>query len=141
MPGNERVLRVVRGWVEKAESDLKVAALALEAGKDCPTDAVAFHAQQCAEKYIKALLVFNGVDFPKIHDLGELIALLPSGTGISLPMEEERRLTTYATVTRYPGDYEPISLAEARRAIKIAERIREEVRKLLPEEALPQRRK
>jgi hypothetical protein len=33
MPGSERVLRVVRGWVEKAENDLSNAALALKAGE------------------------------------------------------------------------------------------------------------
>jgi len=54
--------------------------------------------------------------------------------------EEQRRLTTYATVTRYPGDYEPISLAEARRAIALARRVRREVRRLLPSSALRRRR-
>ena len=42
MPVNEHVLTVVRGWIEKAESDLKIAVIALKAGKDCPADAVAF---------------------------------------------------------------------------------------------------
>jgi HEPN domain-containing protein len=65
MPASERTLAVVRGWVEKAESDLKNAALALRAGHDCPADTVAFHAQQCAEKHLKAVLVFAGIDFPE----------------------------------------------------------------------------
>jgi HEPN domain-containing protein len=42
----------------------------------------------------------------------------------------------YATVTRYPGDYEPISMAEAREAVKIARRVRWEVRKILEEKPL-----
>ena len=58
-----------------------------------------------------------------------------------LTVEEQRRLTDYATVTRYPGDYEPIPLAEARRAVAIARRVRKEVRSLLPREALRKRRK
>jgi len=56
MPADERVVSVVRGWVQKAESDLKTAVLVLHAGEEGLADTVAFHAQQCAEKYLKALL-------------------------------------------------------------------------------------
>jgi len=136
MPVNEHVLTVVRGWIDKAESDLKIAVIALKAGRDCPTDAVAFHAQQCAEKYLKALLVLDSIDFPKIHDIGELIVLLPHGVAVGVSVEQQRRLTSYATVTRYPGDYEPISLTEARKAVEVAQRIRDEIRSLLPKEIL-----
>jgi len=52
-----------------------------------------------------------------------------------------RRLTVYATVTRYPGDYEPVPLSEARRAVAIARRVRKEVKALMPKEALRKRRK
>ena len=140
MPGGEEVLRVVRGWIEKAESDLTNAVHTLGMGEWCPVDTVCFHAQQCAEKYLKALLVSTGIDFPKMHDIGELIALVPRKINVGLSAEEQRRLTTYATVTRYPGDYEPISLADARRAIALARRVRREVRRLLPSSALRRRR-
>jgi HEPN domain-containing protein len=136
MRADERVLATVRGWIEKAESDLKNAGLALGAGEDCPADTVAFHAQQCAEKYLKALLAMESTDFPKTHDLGALIALLPATGVMRLSVEEQRRLTSYATVTRYPGDYEPVTLAEARRAVVLARRVRKHVRSLLPREVL-----
>ena len=132
MPADERVLSVVRAWVQKADSDLKTAALVLQAGDDAPADAVAFHAQQCAEKYLKALLACEGIDFPKTHDIGQLILLLPPGSRMDLPLEEQRRLTSYATATRYPGDYEPLTIHAARRALAIARRVRGHVRKLLP---------
>ena len=109
-------------------------------GDDCPTDTVCFHAQQCAEKYLKAFLVMECIDFPKTHDIKELIALLPKGSRPELTPEEQRRLTDYARVTRYPGDYEPISLSETRRAVSIARRVRKELRKLLPKGVM-QRRK
>lgn len=109
-----------------------MADIALRAGDDCPTDAVAFHAQQCVEKYLKAVLVLNSIDFAKIHDVGELIAVLPQLTSLDISVEEQRRMTSYATVTRYPGDYEPISLVEAREAVEIAEQVRDEIRSLLP---------
>ncbi|MCK4356230.1 HEPN domain-containing protein [Candidatus Bipolaricaulota bacterium] len=136
MPVNEHVLTVVRGWIEKAESDLKIAVIALKAGEDCPADAVAFHAHQCVEKYLKAFLVSSGTDFPKTHNIEELMARIPENFRPNLAEEEQDRLTEYATVTRYPGDYEPISLTEAREAVEIAQRIRDETRSLLPKETL-----
>lgn len=62
MSANAETLRVVRQWVEKAENDLKNATHTLKLGRDCPTDTVCFHAQQCVEKYLKALLVWEGKD-------------------------------------------------------------------------------
>ncbi len=130
MPGDREGMVVAWEWVEKAESDLKSAAHLLTM-EDCPTDSICFHAQQCVEKYMKALLVAQGISFRKIHDLGELMLLIPIRLRPSLDEGEQARLTEYATVTRYPGNYEPISLTEARQAVKIARRIRKEVLKLL----------
>jgi len=97
---------------------------------------VCFHAQQCVEKYLKAMLVLHAVDFPKTHDIEKLVDLLPRGVLASWKLDEQRRLTYYATVTRYPGDYEPILLSEAQRAVRIARRIRKEIRGLLPNKVL-----
>jgi len=41
---DEPTLVVVRGWVIKAENDLKNAAHTLKSGKGCPTDTVGLHA-------------------------------------------------------------------------------------------------
>jgi len=130
------ILSVVQQWVQKAENDLKNAACTVRMGKGCPTDTVCFHAQQCVEKYLKALLVLKGTDFPKTHDIAELLALLPPRCRPELTPEEQERLTDYATGARYPGDYEPITLAETRRAVRIARRVRAAIRKLLPKHAL-----
>ncbi len=141
MPASERaVAEVVREWVEKAENDLKNAALTLRAGEESPTDTVAFHAQQCVEKYLKALLTLRGIDFPKTHDIEELVARVGPSVLVGLSVQEQRRLTTYGTVTRYPGDYEPVSLAEARRAVALARRVRREVRRALPRLAVRRRK-
>jgi HEPN domain-containing protein len=135
MPENEKAMTVAREWTAKADNDLKAAAYLLKV-EDCPTDTVCFHAQQCVEKYTKALLVSQGTAFRKTHDLGELTALLPPRLRPSLDDKERDRLTEYATITRYPGDYEPISLTEARQAVKIARRVRREVRRILEEKPL-----
>lgn len=129
---NAAVLENARQWVSKAENDLIVAEHALNMEEDCPTDSVCFHAQQCAEKYIKALLVCRLIDFAKTHDLNALARLLPESIIDILTDKELRRLTDYATTTRYPGDYEEISLAEAKRAVRASRRMRAAIRKLLP---------
>ena len=138
---NEKVIKVVSEWIEKAENDLKNATYTLKMGEDCPTDTTCFHAQQCVEKYLKAFLTFKRIDFPKTHDIGELLSLISKSARPQLVIEEQRRLTAYATVTRYPGDYEPIPLAEARSAVAIARQVRKEVRACMPREALRKRRK
>jgi HEPN domain-containing protein len=135
MSADERVLDVVRGWVEKAENDLENASLVLRSGRKGPMDTVAFHAQQCAEKYLKALLSFRGIDFPKIHDVEQLLVHAEMSDEAVVSVEEQRLLTAYATVTRYPGDYEPVTVTEARRAVTLARRVRAAVRKELPSAA------
>ena len=77
MPKPEEILSVVREWLEKADNDLKNAAYTLTLGAEGPTDTICFHSQQCVEKCLKAFLVFIEIDFPKIHDIEELINLIP----------------------------------------------------------------
>jgi HEPN domain-containing protein len=129
---NPERLLVVGQYVEKAESDLITAAHLLRLRKNLPTDAVCFHAQQCVEKYLKALLVLNEIVFGRTHHISELMALLPAGIRPSLTPDEQDRLTEYAVITRYPGDYDPISREEARQAVQIARRVRRQVRRRLP---------
>ena len=136
MPAPDDVLSVAAEWVEKAEHDFKAAAHLLGMGKDCPTDTVCFHAQQTAEKYLKACLVVSGTDFPKTHDVESLAGFLPRTITLDIALEDQRRLTAYATVTRYPGGYEAIPLAEARRALRLARQVRRIIRKSLPRKVL-----
>lgn len=136
MPGNDKILIVVQEWAAKAENDLKNAAHTLKLGRDCPTDTVCFHAQQCVEKYLKAFLVLAEIQFPKTHDIEVLAGLIPKGTIAFLTVEEQRRLTEYATVMRYPGPYEPIRLCEAKEAVRIARLVRRKILKLMEKKPL-----
>src|SRR4030067_3763903 len=65
---------VVRAWFKKAENDLITAEHTMKMGNP-PCDTVCFHAQQCAEKYLKGFLAFYEIDFPKTHSLEELVRL------------------------------------------------------------------
>jgi len=140
MPRLDERLLVAQEWVEKAESDLAAALQLAKVGKDRLADAICFHAQQCVEKYLKAVLTLNGSNFPKTHAIDQLVALLPKGVEADLSLEAQRLLTMYATTTRYPGTYEPISLLEARRAVGMARRVRRGIRRLLPRAAKARRK-
>ena len=126
------VLHVVGRWIEKAERDLIVAEHLLTETDLRLAESVCFHAQQCIEKYIKGVLALHDIDPPKSHDIGALAALLPDPGAVMLTVVEQRNATKYATVLRYPGDYEPITLEEARAAVEMARRARASLRTLLP---------
>jgi HEPN domain-containing protein len=84
----------VREWVTKAEGDFATAGRELQAANLPNYDAVCFHAQQCVEKLMKALLIHLGVTPPKTHDLSALDALLTQHlTGWSWPAQDLRFLT------------------------------------------------
>ena len=136
MPAPNPVIAVVREWLVKADHDLLTAAHTLTLGADCPTDTVSFHAQQCVEKHIKAVLVFRATPFPKTHDITVLRGLLPPKLRPKMDRKSQKRLTDYATVKRYPDAEPDISLAEARQAVALARRVRREVRRHLPRAAL-----
>jgi HEPN domain-containing protein len=116
-------------WIKKAESDLKSARILLASGESC-MDTVCFHAQQTAEKCLKALLTESGTPFRKIHDLDILLQL----TG-DAEMQPYRQgcvmLSTYAVEARYPGDYVEPEQEEATEAVRIASMIYELAKKKL----------
>ena len=59
-------------WLQHARSDLAYARKG-DNQPDILPNQVAFHAQQAAEKALKAVLVLRSVPFPKTHDLQDLI--------------------------------------------------------------------
>jgi HEPN domain-containing protein len=124
-----------RQWVEKAEHDLINAEHTLTLEKNCPFDTVCFHAQQCAEKYLKAFLVQESITFPKTHDLRVLMQLIPSSLSLlGLDIAEILPLNRYTIEARYPGEWEPITREEAERAVATAKKVREAIRAQLPQD-------
>lgn len=120
-------------WIEKAENDLINAQNSINITPKPPLDTVCFHTQQCAEKYLKAFLVFHNVEFEKIHDLGELIRSASKVDKAFLEiMDAGEKLTDYAVDTRYPMLIEEPTEEEAREAIEMTVKIKEFVIKRLP---------
>ena len=70
-----RFLEKVKQWLAYADEDLRVARHGFSMPGSPPCRVIAFHAQQCAEKCIKAYLVFREVDFPFTHSLRRLVDL------------------------------------------------------------------
>lgn len=69
---------------------------------------------------LKALLIFHRIDFPKIHDLTELYALLPKDLRLPIDPRFLDRLNPYAIEGRYPGVWEPVERDDALRAVEAA---------------------
>ena len=116
-------------WVRRAEEDFTLARAALRRKQPLASGAC-FHAQQCAEKYMKALLLSRGAEFPKTHDL-LLLNNLCSANGILLEIEPRHlnTLTDFAVRTRYPGN-DPTA-EDAKEAIALAKLVRTFARKFL----------
>lgn len=136
MSGQPEIVHLVQQWIEKAEEDLTTAEHTLTLGEKCPLSTVCFHAQQCVEKHLKALLTLHGVPFPKTHDLLELLRLVPETIKSALSLRDMSVINRYAIETRYPGDWEPITRVETEEAIAISRRVRQTIRGCLPQEAI-----
>jgi len=118
-----------RAWAASAEEDFALARTAL-LRKQPLVSGACFHAEQCAEKYMKALLISKGADFPKTHDL-LMLSNLCTMAGILLEIDPKQlnTLTDYAVRTRYPG--EGPNLDDAKEAIELAKLVRGFSRKFL----------
>ncbi len=100
-------LEHARLFMKKANADLK--ALGGMLNPDTFEDEIfGFHAQQAAEKGLKALLCQNDIVFPKIHDIDELVGLLESkGSSLSEKFAWLSDLTNFAVQFRYES-YEDV---------------------------------
>lgn len=87
-------------WVAKAESDYATARRELGVRKQPNFDAVCFHAQQCAEKYLKGLLQKQRLVIPRTHNLEALAKPLLEAHNALTPLAADMRsLGAYAVET------------------------------------------
>ena len=93
MPDHEEMAPLIREWVKKAENDLLTAVHTLKLGKLAPPETISFHAQQCVEKYLKAVLVMQGETVPKIHDIEVLLFMVRPENRPALSPSDQDRLT------------------------------------------------
>ena len=124
----EDLIASVREWATHADEDFRVAEHTLAMEDQCPFRLVAYHAQQCAEKYLKGFLVLHGVDFPYTHNIARLVELCAEHGARAADFKDAEELTPFAITARYPGGDEPVTESEAHRALGIARALRENVR-------------
>ena len=127
---NEEIILNVKKWIKYAEEDLKLAKHSLSLESGCPYRLTAYHAQQCAEKYLKALLVYHKRDFPYTHSITRLIEVC-SGIINADEFEAAETLTPFAITTRYPGEDEEVTKEEGIEAIMIADLVKGKINGLL----------
>ena len=122
MPQDRPAPGTAQDWLARARSDLALARLPLPQGAFY--EDLCFHAQQAAEKALKAVYQHHRWTFRYTHDLGELTADLKR-EGLTVPAEVEEAivLTSFACEARYPGFNEPVSEEEYRDAIHHAQTV------------------
>ena len=126
---SSELVKKARKWVSYAEEDLRLAKHGLTISSSCPYRLIAYHAQQCAEKYLKAYLVFKQLDFPYTHNIRSLMQLCEGDWIVDISDADE--LTPYAVTTRYPGIDDRVTRKDAIYAVELAKKARKVVRRVL----------
>lgn len=127
--------KIVRQWVEHAEEDIRLAKHGFKLASAAPYKLISFHAQQCAEKYLKAFLVFKKVEIPYTHNISLLLELCEPFADWLRTLDNAKQLTFYAVTARYPGK-EKVSKKEALEAVEAAGLVKKTVRKRLRREGM-----
>lgn len=131
IPDHDVSMKVMQ-WVAYADDDLRLAKNTLETMKeDCPYHLVAYHAQQCVEKYLKAYLVYSCIDFPYTHDIFQLIQLFGKKAKWIEKIQDAKDLTIYAVSARYPEEDDKVTKEEAYQAISVASNVKLVIRTAL----------
>ena len=106
-------------WLRYAKADLALARVPLPAG--VLYELLCFHAQQAAEKSLKAVLIHHSIAPPRTHNLARLIDLLPTSIPRTPLLTQAARLTVFATSARYPGSEESVAAEEHAEAVRLAQ--------------------
>lgn len=110
-----------REWLNRARSDLTIAK---KRSQGIYLEDLCFHAQQAAEKAIKAVLILWNVEFPYIHDLARLMEVGVQA-GVTVPEEVLKAavLTRFAVLNRYPGTGRVPSDRDYQKALHLAQTV------------------
>ena len=123
--------KIAKEWIQKADEDYGFASVSIEC-----TDyfaQVCFHFQQAAEKYLKAFIVANKLEFRPVHNLLELLWTCKTADPYIKELEEACRfLNPFYIDTRYPvhwpAQYDKDAAVKAK---QMTEKIRDWVKKSL----------
>ena len=118
-------------WFAVAERDLTAARVLLSTVPS-HIEVALFHVQQLVEKVMKAMLVLEGIDPPRTHDLEKLSELLPLGRTLPSSLPPLRTVSNWQVLSRYPDadlpDTPIPSPEEALRFVDDVDRLMRELR-------------
>ena len=118
-------------WLARARGKLAMARKPLPPGSYL--EDACFFLQQGAELAIKAVYQQQGLLFPYIHDLEQLLdGLQTHGLAIPTDVRNADRLNIYAVETRYPGLAPPVTDLEYQEALRVAEAVIDWADSLIP---------
>ena len=96
---------------------------------------VGFHCQQTVEKYLKVLLTFYQIEFPKTHEIDRLLVIIgQANPAAAEALSETRWLGPFAVDIRYPGDAAEMLPGDEVKAIGLARLARTVAKRVLDEE-------
>ncbi len=117
-------------WVHKAEGDYRSMVRESHVAENPNYDIVCFLSHQCVEKLLKATMIEEETEFPKIHDLQKLLRLLtPQHPELERLLPSLNKLSRLGVDVRYP--YESAGPQEAAFAKASCEEAREAIRGIL----------
>ncbi|MEX2281727.1 MAG: HEPN domain-containing protein [Gemmatimonadota bacterium] len=107
----------VREWLALADADHDAAKHLQSISDEKLRYIIGFHVQQAIEKWIKAILTEEGIDFPRTHDLTALLSLSDVEFQSPISQADLERISDYAVTTRYPMPDDPPSEADITDAV------------------------
>ena len=109
---------VCKEWLGDARGDLALASI--KKSRPMRYAHLCFHAQQAAEKSLKAVYLALDLNLPKTHDLAYLMDNLPEKIVFPPSMLMLPVLTKYAVQCRYPGQDIPVTRQDWLAAVELA---------------------
>jgi HEPN domain-containing protein len=118
-------------WIERAKSSLEISKIAVNV--NVQYEDLCFQSQQAVEKALKGLLIYYGLEPEFTHNIGILLNELEKVTEIPENIKETTKLTKYAVITRYPGEYDELTKENYEESLKIAKECLEWAKKTIKE--------
>lgn len=123
-------IQIISDWLKKADEDFEFAVMNLREQKPFYAQ-ICFHFHQAVEKYLKAYVVANELEFMKIHDLPLLLTICSSkDSSLDILRDACEYLNVFYIETRYPVHWPTnYSYEETQKALKAADRVRSVIKK------------
>ena len=114
--------KLFKEWAIKTQEDLESAIILFnETG---PSNSLCFHSHQAVENILKGFLVFKNNEFPKIHDLINLLNLcVEIDDDFNNLKDEVSFLNRFYIETRYPAEIIDHPKEECKKSVEFADKI------------------